>query len=422
MGEGVDYHLPGRDCVFWTRCVPKQPHLPVLVLKGWQGYDCAQRTCPFETAWFDRPISDNRAHQWAECSNMGTCERSKGECVCTAGFQGHACERMSCPGSPECNGHGKCLTIAHLAELAEKNGDVTPYTYGTIPNKPSTWDFGKVMGCKCDEGYKGFDCSLRTCPVGDDPRTQWYTSGKHRPEIQALTCKVDTGEGSNDGSRFRLSFRCGKYNNVQISTRNKYCTTEPISWKATEAEVKRAIENLKTIGGGQHQHQKFNSGRVDVHFTKKWYIDQHRRHDPSGHRLDGLPVRMGELVTHHRWKKRCNTPDTCTPLDVACTTDGSNVIVVTFKSEPGDLPALQPGYFQYPNSMAITVETDGKGPWSQRGTTETKVCSGRGLCDESTGNCVCVSGYATSDGFGNLGARRDCGHRLAFPAGAAAGF
>lgn len=28
-----------------------------------------------------------------------------------------------------------------------------------------------VQGCLCDDGYEGHDCSLRTCPYGDDPDT-----------------------------------------------------------------------------------------------------------------------------------------------------------------------------------------------------------------------------------------------------------
>ena len=69
---------------------------------------------------------------------------------------------MSCPGAPKCNGHGACLSMLQLAEQTTDNGDATAFTYGTRPNYFKTWDFNKVFGCKCDSGFTGYDCSLRT--------------------------------------------------------------------------------------------------------------------------------------------------------------------------------------------------------------------------------------------------------------------
>ena len=34
----------------------------------------------------------------------------------------------------------------------------------------SLWDQHKILGCACDDGWTEFDCSLRTCPFGDDPQ------------------------------------------------------------------------------------------------------------------------------------------------------------------------------------------------------------------------------------------------------------
>ena len=73
---------------------------------------------------------------------------------------------MSCPGAPKCNGHGACLSMDQLAEHTTDNGDATAFTYGNRPNYFKTWDYNKVFGCKCDSGFTGYDCSLRTSEKG----------------------------------------------------------------------------------------------------------------------------------------------------------------------------------------------------------------------------------------------------------------
>ena len=83
---------------------------------------------------FSEPIVDNVAHDiYVECSNMGSCDRTTGECSCHAGYevghqavpvkwtcafslflcQGAACERMTCEyldnGDGICSGNGRCV-------------------------------------------------------------------------------------------------------------------------------------------------------------------------------------------------------------------------------------------------------------------------------------------------------------------------
>jgi EGF-like domain len=94
------------------------------------------------------------AHYYMECSNKGTCDRSSGECSCYDGFEGAACQRTSCANS--CSGHGVCKTIEDLAKADNKN------VY-------KLWDRQSTMGCQCDKGYAGPDCSERHCKVGVDP-------------------------------------------------------------------------------------------------------------------------------------------------------------------------------------------------------------------------------------------------------------
>jgi hypothetical protein len=45
------------------------------------------------------------------------------------------------------------------------------------------------MGCVCDEGYQGYDCSLRKCPWGLDP-TSTVTPTQ---EEFVLRCQADAG-------------------------------------------------------------------------------------------------------------------------------------------------------------------------------------------------------------------------------------
>ncbi len=151
----------------------------------------------------------NSAHDYAECSNKGLCDRKSGVCECLPGYDGAACQRASCPSAAnmnsdaiknfnkavkdfsstvggitdvgslisssrsggslshiaygssagvqgECSGVGTCETIADLA-LSE---------YGNLYN---LWDKKSTMGCKCDPGYSGPDCSEKVCTYGIDP-------------------------------------------------------------------------------------------------------------------------------------------------------------------------------------------------------------------------------------------------------------
>ena len=84
---------------------------------GFTGGDCSLRTCPTGQSWFGYPSSNNVAHDVEmECSNMGICHRTTGECSCNDGFFGSACEFMDCSFS-SCNGHGSCLSMRELGLL-----------------------------------------------------------------------------------------------------------------------------------------------------------------------------------------------------------------------------------------------------------------------------------------------------------------
>ena len=120
---------------------------------AWSGHDCSLRTCPKGTAWAGDPVTANDAHPLLECSNKGVCDRQTGECACFENYDGKSCERTICPN--DCSGRGICMTQKALAA-----------NQGTTYTTP--WDAQKHVGCLCDIGYRGPDCSLKECPSGGD--------------------------------------------------------------------------------------------------------------------------------------------------------------------------------------------------------------------------------------------------------------
>jgi len=166
--------------------------------RNWQANDCSERICQFGLAHVDTPKGDldmsgalngpddpvidnsfvypygtteqfpqmedsdlnalvNSGHYYMECSNKGVCDRASGGCSCYPGYDGVACQRASCPGYPaSCSGHGVCKSIKQLA--ASDNSNVY-----------KLWDRDATMGCACDRGFSGPDCSIQSCKVGVDP-------------------------------------------------------------------------------------------------------------------------------------------------------------------------------------------------------------------------------------------------------------
>jgi len=173
-----------------------------ICYRNWMANDCSERICQFGLAHVDTPKGDldsssgklsgpetassvvvndamypkgtteqypnmvdsddvvmhNSAHEYRECSNKGICDRASGDCKCFDGYHGSACQRAHCPvtGGLVCSGHGTCETIKEIA--ANDNNNIY-----------NLWDEYSTMGCNCDKGYSGADCSERVCKFGVDP-------------------------------------------------------------------------------------------------------------------------------------------------------------------------------------------------------------------------------------------------------------
>ncbi len=106
-------------------------------------------------AWVSSSVvKANDVHPLTECSNRGLCDRKTGLCMCSYDYEGLACERTTCP--YDCNMNGVCYSQRELADNA-----------GAVYSTP--WDANKQMGCLCDYGFRGYDCSQIECLSGPDP-------------------------------------------------------------------------------------------------------------------------------------------------------------------------------------------------------------------------------------------------------------
>jgi hypothetical protein len=84
-----------------------------------------------------------------------------------------------------------------------------------------------------------------------------------------------------------------------------------------------------------------------------------------------------------------------------CSVEGSTV-TIEFRSEFGDVPLITAATTGTP---AITFTE------TRKGTKDNLECSSRGTCDRFTGRCSCFRYFGSSDGFGNVGTRGDCGFK-----------
>merc|ERR1711988_1066368 len=167
-----------------------------------------------------------------ECSNKGTCDRSTGTCECFDGYDGVACQRASCPGYPaSCSGHGVCKTAAQLA-AADGN------------NVYKLWNKDATMGCDCDPGYYGADCSQRKCKVGVDPLYLDDTSTvKYSIFDVAMLTTGATAAGFDDGTPGAAD-KSGQFAIRFYDHSGEDWVTEPLNAGATCAEVIAALEAL----------------------------------------------------------------------------------------------------------------------------------------------------------------------------------
>jgi hypothetical protein len=176
----------------------------------------------------DENVVSQSAHDYAECSNAGVCNRETGECDCYEGFEGVACHRMKCPGNPQCSGNGVCQSLRQMAKK-DRNSQY------------NLWDKDLMRGCVCDRGFHGGDCSMRMCKYGLDPLYLDDVSTVQYPffffAIMTTSSTYDIKDGYPSGNAGKFSLKIYDVHGNPYYTRS-------ISTPATCSDIIQALEEL----------------------------------------------------------------------------------------------------------------------------------------------------------------------------------
>ena len=247
--------------------------------------------------------------------------------------------------------------MRQLAEAAKVNGEAVPRSYGTTrPNDNVNWDKDSVYGCLCDQGYEGHDCSLRSCPTGDDIETPNEANvDPQQHEEQTIKC------ATTDDGHMTFKFRDS-------------AAAAELPFDATEVQAKRHFDSISTIA----------AVGVDVKFA-------------NGVTAFCSPENGEDAVTVIF---KGNLGDV--PL---LKLKDSSVVYIPL---PNEINKDEIVYVRGDDAQQtmLTIKE------SKKGTFENEECGNRGTCDYTTGLCMCFTGYGSSDGSGYMGNRGDCGHKL----------
>ncbi|GAB9468214.1 putative Mastigoneme [Globisporangium polare] len=339
-------------------------------MQNWIGGDCSMRLCPLVRAWQDTAVGDNDAHYYKECGARGTCDREKGVCDCDVGFTGSGCRRMVCP--DDCSGHGVCDFIEELAQ-----NSFNKRIGGNRATKYTLWDQEKIMGCTCDPGYQGHNCVKRTCPKGDDQLTPNQVE-----MVQAVILQTSTAAAAASAEMYLTYF--DPYGNA--------FTTAAFTIDTSYAALNPVVDPCANMQTALNRLPNNVLNKVTVQsMTSVWPF-----------------VRDSPPATS-------TTGAVNAAIAIAATANSPKIIcLVKFRSEPGTTgyqnllgcnvnPHNTVG--QQPNSAGLSTGTCvvtevhqtatavAVSPLSTLALSELSECSGRGLCDYTTGTCKCFTGH-----------------------------
>lgn len=427
---------------------------------NWQGLSCGDRVCPYGKAWVDTPAHQSAqahsgwdhesgvaAHDYAECSNRGDCDRKTGECGCYDGYTGQGCRKSVCPN--DCSGHGQCLYIDEMGENTRQDQlEDFAFLYhtegsGAMDVRYDGWDDKASMGCVCDAGYEGLDCASMKCPRGDDPLTKQDAAGDAQvSEIQTISIRAGLGN-NNLGGSYTLTYTDlygSKWTTRPLRVRKSetYATPTTIQWtQATNTlnlvqtngnfngflagdrvsifsstdETNMPVDVVaNTIYGWVSSIETTTNGVISIVVYSSAIADA-----AATALLGNAVLSHASYRVEHMKEALMTLPDNIIE-DISVNYEGTfdsktNTYSVTFVSPHNsgdqhmlqcnaagcDVDGCQPRFEGLSDSAATNNVPTCVVTETRKGTTEAATCSNRGNCDGSTGQCECFEGFSGID-------------------------
>ncbi|KAG6606483.1 Teneurin-1 [Phytophthora cinnamomi] len=277
---------------------------------------------------------------------------------------------MQCPN--DCSGHGTCEFIEELAadNFHKLIGGNPSITY-------ALWDQEKIMGCVCDANFQGHDCSLRTCPKGDDPLTP-----NQFDMVQAIVISAAGGTGF-------LTYY-DPYGNAYTTEKITFGAVLGTNDATTCANIQTALQRLPN--------NVLNT--VSVQVATRFYA--FTRADPTSSMGTGTTTQVyNDNGAGTQNKVICEIQFLAEPG----TTGYQNLLDcnVLTHNDPGGQHPMSAGitgagastcevYEVYPVNVDLSALI-ADGTTAYRPLTELVECSGRGSCDYTSGSCTCFAGH-----------------------------
>lgn len=255
------------------------------------------------------------------------------------------------------------------------NSDELASVYGTKEWDMATWDADSIHGC-----------------VGDD---YGYYPDAQSPLHNITSAAFWNQQGPEEGSDIRNAgtFECVyglDIREYEIYLKNgSWPTPDPGDFNANHTLARNRVACTADSGTFRLNFRNQTTVPIDYDATPETAVAA----------LGGL-TSIGEV--------KVTLDPSSSETNAVCSTDDTDnhYFMVWFLTEKGIIPDLKIVENSVAHSsstavLAVTERVVGMGTM--------KECSGKGECNRATGLCECWPNWGSSDGYGNIGIRNDCG-------------